>query len=129
MNEKSEASQETANSREREVAHARQVISTAKLVVTFSVAIAATFVATEMQVSDRTSWEVRSAIAMGVTLVLTFVVVALAPSPPKGELDDNELTRLRKWACWAHYLMATQVFFSALACFIAGVGLLRPDWK
>jgi len=40
----------TANSLEREVAHARQVISTAKLVVTFVAAIAATKVTTSLAV-------------------------------------------------------------------------------
>jgi hypothetical protein len=45
---------------DREEAHARQVISTAKLVVTFSAAIGATFVSAVMQASPQTkpcSWQ------------------------------------------------------------------------
>ena len=42
------------NPYEREVAHLRHVISTAKIVVTLTVGIAATFVAAELQVNQQT---------------------------------------------------------------------------
>ncbi len=46
---------------EREVAHLRQVISTAKIVVTLTAGIAVTFVAAELQGQHSTCWEIAAA--------------------------------------------------------------------
>jgi hypothetical protein len=100
----------TANSLEREVAHARQVISTAKLVVTFVAAIAATFVAT--------------AISLG----LTIRILMIPSKPHRGELDETAFTEATTLLDQVHCLLRWQLGFSAAASLVAAVGLLSPDW-
>ena len=99
-----------------DVAHSRQSVHNAKLVVTFSAAIAATFVATTLQVGDPNSWEKWAAALMGLTLVLTLCVVVL---PPKHST---------KWTNRAYCLMVAQVFLSTGASVAATIGLVCRDW-
>lgn len=56
MSEQSREDQDAPNWVEREVGHSRHVIANAKVVVTFSAAIAATFVATSMQAQNQRWW-------------------------------------------------------------------------
>jgi hypothetical protein len=117
---------ETTDSRERELKHARQQLSTAKVVVTLSVAIAATFVSTAYK-KVCGHWDEVGVLLMLVTLVLTVVIVAFAPTPPRGDVDDTTLTRFKCWASWAHWLMVVQVFTSSLSV-VAVILVERPDW-
>jgi len=117
---------ETTDSRERELKHARQQLSTAKVVVTLSVAIAATFVSTAYKKVGG-SWDEAGVLLMLVTLVLTVVIVAFAPTAPKGAADDTTLERFKCWASWAHWLMVVQVFTSCLSV-VAVVLVERSDW-
>jgi hypothetical protein len=114
------------NPYEREVAHLRQVISTAKFVVSITAAIAATFVAGTLQVDPQTHWDHAAAILMAITLGLTFWVVWLRPKTHRCELTDATVTDVEKQACWAHWLMVAQVVFSAASCALAAAGLLWP---
>jgi hypothetical protein len=61
MSEQSQEDPAAEHQYEREVAHARHVIQTAKLVVTFSAAIAATFVASALQTDDPDCWDIAAA--------------------------------------------------------------------
>jgi hypothetical protein len=117
----------TPLARERELAHSRHLISTAKLVVTLSVAIAATFVSTAYKKAVG-RWDEGGVALMIVTLALTVVIVAFAPSPPKGDVDGAALKRFRCWARWAHWLMVLQVLTSALSV-VAVILVERPEWQ
>jgi hypothetical protein len=95
-------------------------------VVTLSVAVAATFVSTTVANKDG-GWDEAGVGLMVGTLVLTVVVVAFAPSPPKGDVTDVQLRRFRRWACWTHWLMVIQVVASSLSV-VAVVLAQRPEW-
>src|SRR4029453_15519179 len=56
--------EESAKSNEQEVKHARHVLNTAKLVVTFAAGIAATFVATSLQGRDENCWDEGAAVSL-----------------------------------------------------------------
>lgn len=99
-----------------EVTHSRQSVHNAKLVVTFSAAIAATFVASTLQTGEPNSWEKWAAGLMGVTLILTLFVVAL---PPKHST---------RWTNWAYGLMVAQMVVSTAASVAATIGLVFRDW-
>jgi hypothetical protein len=123
----------TAVSLEREVKHSRQVVSTAKLVVTFSAAVAATFVAGTLQVADSssansTSWDQRAAWLMAAAIVFTIIVVVLPPRHHEGELDKDDLDEARKYTWCVYFLMLTQLAFSLASSVAATVGLLHPKW-
>jgi len=79
----------TAKWVEREDAHARQVLSTAKLVVTFSAAIAAGFVSAAMQANNEGGWAHTAAILMLFTLLFTIWVVVKR----KSELDAKDVEK------------------------------------
>jgi hypothetical protein len=113
---------------EREIAHARQVIANAKLVVTFSAAVAATFVSAELQKTDSTAWDEVALGLMGATLIFTFWVVLLRNKPHRFEDDPAPFDSARKTAEWAHWLMVVQVVLSA-ASVVAVVGQVRPEWR
>jgi hypothetical protein len=118
-------------SHERELAHSRQVIATAKLVVTFSAAIAATFVATSLQGRDENYWDDSAAFLMLLTLVLTIYVVLLPSRHHKGDLghmSDLAFQALQTSTQRAHRLMVAQVALSVLASAVAALGLLAGDW-
>jgi hypothetical protein len=56
VNEQPQDDRATAKPHDREVGYSRHVIHKAKLVTTFSAAIAATFVATTLQTDPLSSW-------------------------------------------------------------------------
>ena len=113
---------------ERELAHSRRVVGTAKLVVPFSAATAATFVATALQTGDPTRWDKWSAWLLIPALVITVAVVLLPPFHHKGKLEPNALDSIKKWTWTAYWLMVIQVGFSATSALVAVVGLLHKDW-
>ena len=114
------------NPYEREVAHLRHVISTAKIVVTLTVGIAATFVAAELQVNQQNPWEKTAALLMVPVLCATFWVLVLrAPSHEK-HLDVEAFRETKSVADLAHALMVAQVVFSAVSSVVAALGLLIP---
>lgn len=116
---------------EREEAHARQVVTTAKVVVTFWGAIAATFVATAIQTPSNKCLDRTAAILMLLALIVTAVVVAV-PSRPRAGGDKFKDAQERTQAAEAaakraedlHWLMVIQVMLSGLAGVIAAIGLL-----
>jgi hypothetical protein len=114
---------------EREVAHSRRVIANAKLVVTFTAALAATFVVQFMDKmeKERGGWDVAALILMALTLVLTLWVVLLRHKPHEGELTRCVYDDAKKTANRAHRVMVTQVVLSLLSV-VAVVCQLRPPW-
>ena len=131
MSEQSAADLGPAKHHDREVGHSRNVITNAKLVVTFSVAIAATFVAGALQVSEPkpTRWDHAAAWLMIPTAILTICVVLLPPGHHKGELKDSDVASAKGWARLAYGLMMAQVIFSAASSVVAALGLLFPTWQ
>jgi hypothetical protein len=131
MSEQSAGDLGSAKHHEREVGHSRHVIANAKLVVTFSVAIAATFVAGALQVSapKQTRWDHASAWLMIPTAVFTICVILLPPGHRKGELKQGDVLNARTWARLAYGLMIAQVTFSAASSVVAALGLLFPKWQ
>jgi hypothetical protein len=120
---------DTPTSREREVKHSRHVIANAKVVVTFSVGIAAAFVTQVMQKTDDPSgWDEWAMKLMGLTLVITVVVILLPPGHQRGELTDRAACRAKWRARVAYGLMVVQVILSTFSV-VAVVGLLRPEWR
>ena len=115
------------NPYEREVTHLRHVISTAKIVVTLTVGIAATFVAAELQVNQQNPWEKTAALLMIPVLLATpfWVLVLRAPSHEK-HLDVEAFRETKSVADLAHALMVAQVGFSAVSSVVAALGLLIP---
>jgi hypothetical protein len=131
-----EADYGTAKWVEREEAHSRHVLNTAKLVVTFSAAIAATFVAAAMQENDTAAWSEIAAGLMLVTLLVTLRVVRLkrASSLDPGELANQPTGEVqaallaaaikdKESAKSAHRLMVWQVRLSVLSSVVAAIGL------
>jgi hypothetical protein len=115
---------------EREIAHMRQAISTAKFVASITAAIAATFVAGTLQVDPQTHWDHAAAILMAITLGITFSIVWLRPKPHLRELDEDDVEVVEKQARRAHWLMLSLVAFSGLSCVAATLGLLWPgSWQ
>jgi uncharacterized membrane protein len=110
---------------EQEDKHVRHELATAKVVTTFSAAIAATFLATALQEGYPSRWDWVAAGLMLVTLSLTIWVVVTRRHP---EHDIAELHRTRdaslKKAQRVHSLMVAQVSFSALTCVVAVVPVL-----
>ncbi len=78
---------------EREVAHSRHTIANAKLVVTFSAALAATFVSAFMNTTEKSGiWDEVALGFMGLTLFYTVRVILLRHRPHAGEL--------KYWCSW-----------------------------
>ncbi|HZN79080.1 MAG TPA: hypothetical protein VFC01_05230 [Mycobacterium sp.] len=103
------------------------MISTAKIVVTLTAGIAATFVAAELQVNERNPWEKSAALLLIPMLCATFWVLWLrAPSHDK-EIGVDELRTAKSVADRAHWLMLAQVAFSVLSGLFAVLGLLIPS--
>lgn len=108
----------------------RRVISTAKLVVNISAAIAATFVAGILQATPATHWDHAAGLLMIATLVLTFWVVALRPKSHDKLQDPEAFARIERQMFKAHWLMVAQLGFSFAACLVSGLGLLWPcSWQ
>jgi len=117
----------TPEAREREIAHLRQVINTAKLVVALTAAIAATFVAGTLQEpSPSTYWDHASAALMAITLLISFWLIA-QPVPSHAELDAKTFDDVKEHARWTHSLTQLQVIFSLASCVTATFGLLWPS--
>lgn len=67
----------------REDAHAHQVLSTAKLVTTFSAAIAATFVVTALQLGRASNWDTAAVVAMALSMIgVLYVVFCVRETAP-----------------------------------------------
>jgi hypothetical protein len=112
---------------ERELTHSRHVIANAKVVVTFSAALAATFVsAAMMQPNNASSMDEAALILMGFTLVITVCVVLLPPHHRRGELDEAAYHAAKRRALWAYWLMVVQVVVS-VGSIIAMVIAVRHD--
>jgi predicted PurR-regulated permease PerM len=116
---------------DREEAHARQVVTTAKVVVTFWGGIAATFVATAIQTAGNKCLDRTAAILMLLAVVVTAVVVAVPSRPKAGGhkfKDAQERTQAAEAAAKRaedlHWLMVIQVVLSGLAGILAAIGLL-----
>jgi len=128
MSEDSQAVHWSASSLEREVGHSRRVIANAKVVVTFSAGIAAAFVTAAMHDANTSSWDEWAMKLMGLTLVLTIVVVLLPPGHHAGELTPRSAELAKRRGYVAHWLMVAQVGLS-LSCVVAAVGIQRPEWQ
>jgi hypothetical protein len=118
----------TPHDYEQEVKHARHVLSTAKIVVTFSAGIAATFVATALQGQDQNYWDEAAALLMFGAFGMTIWVVVLRSPAHKRKFDDLAAREATKRAECAHRLMVAQVGLSALASLVAAIGLLCQDY-
>jgi hypothetical protein len=125
----------TAKWIEREDAHARHVLSTAKVVVTFSSGIAAAFVAAAMQKDHKGPWSIVAAVLMLVTLFYTLKVLLqraskvepeeVAGKPPAEVHDTFRDAALadRGVANTTHRMMVRQVLISLVSCIAAAVEL------
>jgi len=131
MTQDSPEHQATPDAYARELTHLRHVISTAKIVVPISAAIAATFVAGTLQVVDpSTHWDHLAGVLMLATLGLTIWVAALRPKTHEHEADREAFEAAKKQTCWAHWLMVAQVSLSVASCIASGLGLLWPcTWQ
>jgi hypothetical protein len=135
MSEQSLEDHGTAKWIDREDTHSRQVLSTAKLVVTFSAGIAAAFVSAAMQKNDKGAWSVIAAALMAATLIVTILVLLKRKSElnldnvagkPPGEVQATlKVTALadKAVADCAHTLMVWQVFFSLFSSIAAAIEL------
>jgi cytochrome bd-type quinol oxidase subunit 2 len=92
-----------------ESSHSLHVIANAKVVVTFSAAIAATFASAALDPKEETGWDEWAVALMFFTLVVTVVVIFLRAKHHRGELDDDPA---RKLASCAYWLMLLQVGLS-----------------
>jgi hypothetical protein len=120
--------EESAKSNEQEVKHARHVLNTAKLVVTFAAGIAATFVATSLQGRDENCWDEGAAVLMFVALGITIGVVVLRSPGHKRTYDAVAAREATNRAELAHWLMVAQIGLAALASLAAAVGLIIQDY-
>jgi hypothetical protein len=110
---------------EREVAHSRDVIANAKLVATFSAALAATFVAAFIDKGHQNGvWDEVTLVLMGLTLCYTVRVILLRHGAHEGEMDREVFEDAKRIADKAHRLVVRQVV-SALLSIIAVVCQMR----
>jgi Na+/melibiose symporter-like transporter len=123
---------------QREDAHARQVLSTAKVVVTFSLPIAAGFVSAALQKNDKAGWAITAVVLMALALLLTLRVVVRMRSHNvdiadlEGKAADEVQATLKSAALAdtrvaqsAHRLMAWQILLSSASAVAAVVELFR----
>ncbi len=111
---------------EREVAHLRQVISTAKIVVTLTAGIAVTFVAAELQGEHSVCWEIAAAIFTVPMLGATMGILMLRAPSHESHVDVEAFRETKSVADLVHWLMVAQVGFSAISGLVAALGLLVP---
>jgi len=98
---------------EREVAHSRHAIANAKLVVTFSAALAASFVSATLDKTEHSGgWDEVALVFMGLTLLWTVRVIMLRHRSHEGELNLAVYEDAKRTADKAHRLMVTQVLLS-----------------
>jgi hypothetical protein len=100
---------------EREVAHSRRVIANAKLVVTFSAALAATFVAQFMGKEHQEGfWDEVGLVLMVLTLFYTIRVILLRHGAHEGDMGRDVFENAKQISDKAHKLMVKQVVLSIL---------------
>jgi hypothetical protein len=119
----------------REDAHARQVVHTAKLVVTFSLPVAAGFVSAAMEKNDKGGWSETAALLMLVAALFTLRVIWKRMSELKledvtgqpQEVVQAALTKMatadKKKAQSAHRWMVAQVLLALASSFAAAMAL------
>jgi hypothetical protein len=136
VNQQSPEASATEKWADREETHARHVIATAKVVVTFWAAIAATFVVTAIQDQGSKGMDQFAAGFTALALIITAVVVGLPSRPGKAKLEIKDISSpadrekaasatVKRAEC-LHKLMMIQVGFSIFASALAGLGLLFP---
>ena len=108
---------------ERELTHSRHVIANAKVVVTFSAALAATFASAALDNNNKSDWDEWAVKLMLVNLGVTLVVILLRSGHRRGELDDDPARRV---ASLAYLLMILQVALS-VATIVAAIAGKRGD--
>jgi hypothetical protein len=113
----SQSDQRTPRWVERELTHSRNVIANAKVVVTFSAALAATFASAALDSKKDSGWDEWAAALMFLTLAVSVVVILLRAEHHHGELDDDPARELASCAYW---LMLAQIGLS-VATIIAAV--------
>lgn len=123
---------------DREEAHSRHVLGNTKMVTTFSAGLAATFVATAVQIEGSEKCDLAAGIALAVALLLTFVLITMKrrtaieahtirnePIDALGNEAVQAATDNVRRANKAHVLMVGQVALCILSCGIAMVPILR----
>jgi hypothetical protein len=103
---------------EREVVHSRNVVANAKVVVTFSATLAATFVAVGLDNIKESCWDEVALALMVLALAITLWVILLRSGHHRGELDETVYDAARDRALLAHWLTVVQVCLS-LASIVA----------
>jgi hypothetical protein len=127
MDQDSHSNQGTPQWVERELTHSRHVIANAKIVVTFSATLAATFVSAMLdKTNDQSCLDEAALILMGFSLGITLCVVLLPPHHRRGELAENSYDAAKRRAMWAYWLMVVQVIVS-VASIIAITAAMRHD--
>jgi hypothetical protein len=126
VNDQIPMDRETPRWVERELTHSRHVVGNAKVVVTFSAALAATFVSAALKPEHPTRWDDAAVILMLLTLGLTVCVVLLPPTHRGGELDERAYDPAKRRALWAYWLMVVQVLLS-LASIVVVIFAVRQD--
>jgi hypothetical protein len=137
-----DANRSVAEHAAREDANAGQVLSTAKLVTTFSAALAATFLATALQVGKPTFDDYLAAWAMLAVLVITIGIVCLpkatlnpdhfgskgdSKTPDIAEIQQTIIANARTNLCrarWVHRVMVAQVILSSLVSVVAVIEII-----
>ena len=127
MNQDSHTNQGTPQWVERELAHSRHVIANAKIVVTFSATLAATFVSAMLDKSnDQSCLDEAALVLMGFSLAMTLCVVMLPPHHRRGALAETAYDAAKRRAMWAYWLMVVQVIVS-MASIVAITAAMRHD--
>jgi hypothetical protein len=116
MSEPIPTSRKTPRWVERELTHSRHVIANAKVVVTFSAALAATFASAALD-RNPSGWDEWAVRLMLTNLVVTLVVILLRSGHRRGELDHDPARRV---ALLAYWLMILQVALS-VATIVAAI--------
>jgi FtsH-binding integral membrane protein len=121
VSEQNPPSRETHGWIERELTHSRHVIANAKVVVTFSAALAATFASAASERNDKTAWDESAAWLMVATLVVTVIVIFLRskhrPHELRGSKDPARITALV-----AYWLMVFRVLLSVATIVVSIIG-------
>ncbi|WP_142392553.1 hypothetical protein [Mycobacterium sp. 3519A] len=119
----------------REDAHARLALHTAKLVVTFSLPVAAGFVSAAMAENDKGRWSETAALLMLAAALFTIRVIVKRTSSLKLQDVTNQPQEVvqaamkelveadTKTAKSAHRLMVWQVFLALASSFAAAMAL------
>src|SRR5262249_44724059 len=120
-----ETGRRAMNPYEREVTHQRQVISTAKIVVTLTAGLSASFVAAELQGQGTNCYELSAALLTGPMVLATFWVLWLRAPSNEGEVGQQEYKKTKDKADLAHRLMIGQVLFAVSSGVVAAIGLMQ----